>query len=113
VSPIGEGWWAVFAIVAGAFLPTEVWRWLGVALGARINAGSEALVWVRAVATGIIAAFVAKMVFVPTGTLAETPLWLRLLALGAGIGAYALTRRLVVAGAAVARAVLAIGQSLL
>lgn len=112
MSPIGEGWAAAAAILFAAAMPTEVWRWLGVALGRTIDPDSAVLGWVRAVATGIIAAFVAKVVFLPTGALAATPLWLRLLALAVGIAAFALGGRIVIVGCGAAMVSIALGRFL-
>lgn len=98
MSPIGEGLIAFGAILIGAVLPTEIWRWLGTAIGRGIDADSEILQWVRAVATGVIAAFVSHVIFIPAGALAHAPLWLRLMAVGIGVLAYAVGRRLVFVG---------------
>ena len=43
-------------LVIAGFLPNEVWRMLGLWLGGGVDEGSELLVWVRAVATAILAA---------------------------------------------------------
>ena len=43
-------------LVIAGFLPNEVWRMLGSWLGGGVDEGSELLVWVRAVATVILAA---------------------------------------------------------
>jgi branched-subunit amino acid transport protein len=113
MSPIGDGWHAFLAILAAAVLPTAVWRWIGVALGRRIDPESEVLHWVRAVATAIIAAFVGRVVFFPTGGLAGTPLWLRLLAMAIGIAIILRGRQLLVPGVAAGIVTLIVGQALL
>lgn len=107
MSPIGEGWAAVIAILAACALPTQVWRWMGVALGRGVDPDAEILHWVRAVATAIIAAFVAKVLVFPSGGLADTALWLRLAATAFGIAVYLLAGRIVVVG--VFAGVLALG----
>jgi branched-subunit amino acid transport protein len=113
MSPIGEGLPALLAIMAAAVFPTAVWRWIGVALGRRIDADSELLHWVRAVATAIIAAFVARVVFFPTGGLAETPLWLRLVAMSVGLSVMLGGRRFLIVGVGAGILTLVIGQALL
>jgi branched-subunit amino acid transport protein len=111
VSPIGDGWPALAALICAAVLPTEVWRWIGLLVGRRIDPESMLLHWVRAVATAIIAAFVARAVFFPPGGLAEVPLWLRLAAMAAGAAAYAASRGFVFLGVGAAVLVLMFGQA--
>jgi branched-subunit amino acid transport protein len=110
VSPIGDGFAAVVAILAACALPTQVWRWIGVAVGQRIDADSEVLHWVRAVATAIIAAFVAKVLVFPTASLAETSIWLRFAATAFAVLVYIVTGRTVVAGVIAGVVALLAGQ---
>ena len=63
--------------LAGA-LATEVWRWLGLAVGGRIDVGGGLFQWVRAVATALVAGMVARMVLFPVGALADVGLALLL-----------------------------------
>src|SRR5204862_5856251 len=63
-------------IVIG-FLPSEVWRWLGIALGRGLDEQSEIILWVRAVATALIAGVIARIVLIPPGALAGVPLSVR------------------------------------
>ena len=51
---IGD-WHALLVLVVAGFLPNEVWRMLGLWFGGGVDEGSELLVWVRAVATAILA----------------------------------------------------------
>ncbi|BAF87598.1 AzlD domain-containing protein [Azorhizobium caulinodans] len=96
---------ALIVIVVG-FLPTEIWRWLAVVAGRRVEAGSELFHWIKAVATALLAAVVGRLVFMPTGALAEVPLSLRLASVGAGVLAFLLIRRSVLAGVVAAQVVL-------
>ena len=48
-------WHALLVLVVAGFLPNEVWRMIGLWLGGGVDEGSEVLVWVRAVATAILA----------------------------------------------------------
>jgi len=61
-------------------LPTVIWRFLGVYFAEKITEDSEVFIWVRAVATALIAALVMRIVFAPTGLLAQTALSSRVLA---------------------------------
>ena len=46
---------AYLALILVGFLPSEVWRWLGVLLGRGLDEQSEIILWVRAVATALVA----------------------------------------------------------
>lgn len=113
MGPIGDGWMALVLIIVGAVLPTEIWRWLGLVIGGRINPRSDVLFFVRATATGIIAAFVARAVLFPVGVLANVPVWLRVAALLSALAAYALLGRHIIAGVAAGVAALLAGMLLL
>ena len=97
------------ALILIGFLPSEVWRWLGVMLGGGLDEQSEIILWVRAVATALIAAVVARIVLIPPGALAGVPLPVRLAALAAGFLAFLLIRRSAFAGVLVGEAVLIVG----
>ncbi|WP_438748748.1 AzlD domain-containing protein [Pararhizobium sp. O133] len=104
-----EGWWAYIFIALAGWLATDLWRWLGVLAGSRLREDSEALNWVRAVATALVAAVIAKLILYPTGVLEHSPLWLRLGAVAAGALAFFISGRKPAIGIATAIAVLAIG----
>jgi branched-subunit amino acid transport protein len=89
---------ALLVLVIAGFLPNEVWRMLGLWLGGGVDEGSEALVWVRAVATAILAGVIAQILVQPPGALADVPDWLRYGAVAAGFAAFMLTRRSIFAG---------------
>lgn len=99
---IGSDLTPYLALIVAGFLPSEVWRWLGLVLGRGLNEGSEILLWVRAVATATLAAVVAKLAFYPAGVLAGLPLGWRAGAIVVGVAAYWLARRSVLAGVAMA-----------
>ena len=42
------------ALVLLGFLPSEIWRWLGIVLGRGLDEKSEIIQWVRAVATALV-----------------------------------------------------------
>jgi hypothetical protein len=104
-----DPWWPyVFILIAGT-LATEIWRWLGVVAGGTLREGSEALTWVKAVATALVAGVVGQLIFFPTGELAATPLAVRLIAAALGWVAFFLVRKSVAVGVLVAEAVLFAG----
>lgn len=89
---------ALLVLVIAGFLPNEVWRMLGLWLGGGVDEGSELLIWVRAVATAILAGVIAQILVQPPGALASVPDWLRFGAVAAGFAAFMLTRRSIFAG---------------
>jgi hypothetical protein len=92
------GLWPYLVVIVIGFLPTEIWRIAGVFAGRSLDENSEVLVWVRMVATALVAGVVAKLLLAPSGALAFVPLWGRLGALMAGLAVYALARRSVLVG---------------
>jgi hypothetical protein len=109
---LAEFWPYLLLILAG-FLPNEVWRLLGLVLARRLNEGAEVLVWVRAVATAILAGVIGKLIFFPAGALIGVPLSVRIGAIVAGLVGFALIRRSVFAGVLVGEAALIAGAMLL
>jgi hypothetical protein len=102
-------WWPyLFIVIAGA-LATEVWRWLGLVAGGVLREDSEALIWVKAVATALVAAVVGQLIVFPSGELAATPAWLRVAAAGLGWLAFWLARKSILVGVLAAEAVLLVG----
>ena len=104
-----DGWWAYAFIAIAGWLATDIWRWLGALAGKRLRDDSEAFNWVRAVATALVAAVIAKLILYPTGVLAQSPLGLRLGAVIVGAIAFFLARQKPAAGIATAIATLAAG----
>jgi hypothetical protein len=104
--------WAYLMLVLVGFLPNEMWRWLGFVAARGLDEESEIVVWVRAVATAVLAGVIAKLTLFPSGTLATIPFALRLLAIAAAVGGFFLLRRSVLAGVVVGEVVL-LGGALL
>ena len=101
-----EGLWGYLVLVLVGFLPADIWRLLGVIVGRGLDEESELLVWVRSVATAVLAGVIAKITFFPPGSLAAMPLYVRLAAIVCGFAAFLLARRSVFAGLAVGEGVL-------
>lgn len=112
IAPMSEGA-ALLLVVLIGFLPTEVWRSLAVIAGRRVEEGSAVFHWVKAVATALLAAVIARLLFAPAGALADVPLALRLGAVAAGVAAFLLLRRSVFAGVVTGEIVLIGGAYLL
>jgi len=94
---IGD-WNALLVLLLAGFLPNEVWRMIGLWLGGGVDEGSDAAVWVRAVATAILAGVIAQILVQPPGALASIPDWLRYAAVAAGFAAFVASGRSTLAG---------------
>jgi branched-subunit amino acid transport protein len=92
------GLWPYLVVIIFGFLPTEIWRVIGVFAGKGLNDNSEIFHWVRFVATGLVTAVVAKLLLSPQGALAMIPLWGRLGALAIGLGVMLATKRSIALG---------------
>jgi len=90
--------WPYVVVVLIGFLPSEIWRLLGVLFSRGLATDSEILEWVRAVATALLAAVVAKLLVSPSGALMGVPLASRFASLFLGLTGYLLVRRSVIAG---------------
>ncbi|MBI5132009.1 MAG: AzlD domain-containing protein [Rhodopseudomonas palustris] len=106
---IGD-WQALLVLVLAGFLPNEIWRMLGLWLGGGIDEGSELLIWVRAVATAILAGVIAQILVHPPGALASVPWGLRYGAVAVGLLVFIATKRSILIGVVAGEAVLIAGQ---
>lgn len=104
-SAVAEYWPYLILFLAG-FLPNEIWRMVGLVLARGVDEDSELLVWIRAVATAVLAGVVGKLILFPSGALTAIPLGVRVAAAGFGLLAFFIARRSVFAGVAVGEAVL-------
>lgn len=86
------------AILVAAALPTHIWRWIGVLSAGRLDETSEIFVYVKAVATAIVAALIAKLIVFPDGPLTTVPAWARIGGAALGFAAYLLAGRRLAAG---------------
>ena len=103
-------WYALTVLVLAGFLPNEVWRMLGLWLGGGVDEGSELLVWVRAVATAILAGVIAQILVFPPGALASVPGLLRYGAVAAGLAVFMMTRGSIFAGVVCGEVVMLAGK---
>ena len=106
---IGD-WHALLVLLIAGFLPNEVWRMVGLMLGSGVDEGSELLVWVRAVATAILAGVIAQILVQPPGALASVPEWLRYAAVATGFVAFVVVRRSTLAGVVCGEVVMLAGK---
>ena len=95
---IDTWWWPFLFITIAGVLPTSVWRWLGVVLVGNLDDDSRWLVFIRCLATALVAAVIAQFVFTPSGVLQSAPLALRFGALAGGFALFLLARQRLVVG---------------
>jgi branched-subunit amino acid transport protein len=91
-------WHALLLLLLAGVIPNQIWRMLGLWLGSGLDEGSDLLVWVKAVATAILAGVIAQILVQPPGALASVPDFLRYVALIVGFIVFMLTRRSILAG---------------
>ena len=106
---IGD-WHALVVLVIAGVIPNQIWRMLGLWFGGGLDEGSELLVWVRAVATAILAGVIAQILVSPPGALASVPGWLRYAAVAAGFAVFIVTRRSIFAGVVCGELVMLAGK---
>jgi hypothetical protein len=103
---------AYLALILVGFLPNEVWRWLAVIFSRGLDEDAEILIWVRGVATAILAGVISKLTIFSPGVLATIPTPLRLAAVGVGVIGFLLVRRSVFVGVLAGEAALIAGALL-
>ena len=94
------------AVILASTAGTYVWRYLGVAAVQRMASDSPVLLWVRSVATALIAALVVRFVYDPSGLLAQTLFASRGAALAAAAAGFFLLGRRIEAGVGIGAATL-------
>lgn len=85
-------------VILVGFLPNETFRVAAVFLSRGFDERSEIFVWIRCVATTLLAAVVAKLVVSPSAALATLPVWVSVAGLAAGVLAHFLARRSLLTG---------------
>jgi branched-subunit amino acid transport protein len=106
---IGD-WHALLVLLLAGFLPNEIWRMMGLWFGGGIDEGSELLVWVRAVATAILAGVIAQILVYPPGALASVPDLLRYGAVAAGLAVFIATRKSILGGVLAGEVIMLAGK---
>jgi len=80
-------------LVVACGLATYLWRGLGMLVSGRVSMSSEFFVWAGCVAYALIAGLAVRILLLPTGTLAATPLPERLVACAIALVVYFVLRR--------------------
>lgn len=86
------------ALLLVGFLPNEIWRLAGLFLVRGFDETSQVIVWVRAVATAMLAGVLAQLILATSGALALIPVSVRIGAACVGFAAFLVVRRSVFAG---------------
>lgn len=103
-------WHALVVLLLAGVIPNQIWRMLGLWLGGGLDEGSDLLMWVKAVATSILAGVIAEILVRPPGALASVPDLLRYGALVVGFIVFMLTRRSIFAGVVSGEVVMLAGK---
>jgi len=103
-------WHALEVLLLAGVIPNQIWRMLGLWLGGGLDEGSDLLMWVKAVATAILAGVIAEILVHPPGALASVPDALRYGALIVGFIAFSLTKRSIFAGVVSGEVVMLVGK---
>lgn len=93
------GPWVLLLLCVAA---TYVWRLAGVAISSRIDPNGPWLQWFNCVAYAMLAGLITRVILIPEGMLAETPINHRLIAMAAGFVLFVAFRRNVFAATAIA-----------
>jgi branched-subunit amino acid transport protein AzlD len=87
-----------FALILAGFLPNEVWRLVGLMLVRGLDEKSQLIVWVRAVATAMLAGVLAQLILSNSGALGPIPVGVRIGSAVLGFAAFLIGKRSVFAG---------------
>ncbi len=88
------GPYALLVLLAVALFAHEPFRWVGLRISRGLASDSEVFVWVRLVASALVAGLVTRLVLFPAGALGDVHIAVRLGAFFAGIALYWWTGRL-------------------
>ena len=103
----------VLALMLFGFLPNEVWRLVGLMLVRGLDERSQIIVWVRAVATAMLAGVLAQLILSTSGPLSSIPVSVRIGAAVLGFVAFLIAKRSVFAGVLTGEAAILLGTYLL
>jgi len=105
----GSELWPYILVIVAGFLPTDVWRWLAVVSARRLDEDSEIMIFIRGVATALVAGVIMRLVLFPGGDLEALPLSVRAGSVAVAFVVYILFRRSMLAGVLAGEAVVILG----
>ncbi len=88
----------IWFVVAASVAATYFWRGLGMMVARRLHPDSALSRWFACVAYAVLAGFIARMLTLPEGSLAEVPLFDKLVPLVCGFAVFFFFGRKVEAG---------------
>ncbi len=112
MNELGTGTTTLLLMLAISLFMHEPWRWLGLAVGSRIDIQSPWFQWVRGVASALVAGLVVRLILFPAGALAAVSSGVRLCAMAAGIAVFFSAGRNLGAGVGTGALVLVAGRLL-
>jgi hypothetical protein len=95
---MSEALWPYLIVVLAGFLPNEAFRVAAVFLSHGVDENSEFFRWIKVVATTLLAAVVARLIYSTAAALEHIPLVIRAGAVVVGILAFLVLRRSLVLG---------------
>ncbi|MBT3559223.1 MAG: AzlD domain-containing protein [Rhodospirillales bacterium] len=93
---------SIWIIVGASVAATYFWRGLGMIIASRLHPDSKLSRWFACVAYAVLAGFIARMLILPEGSLAEVPLLDKLIPVACGFGVIFLFKRTSETGTVVA-----------
>jgi hypothetical protein len=112
MTTLPDGLWGYLILLGMAVLFHEPWRWLGLVLGRTLTIDSAGFLWVRAVATALIAALVMRLMLFPAGALGQLPVGVRIGAFCVGLAVFVLGGRRMAWGVMAGAVTLIVGGTL-
>ncbi len=94
MAPPSDAW----LILLGAIAATYFWRGIAVPLSNKIDPNSRAFEWMTCVTYALLAGLISRMIFLPFGDLASTPVSERVVALAIALVAFFLFNRNLLVG---------------
>jgi len=94
MAPPSDAW----LILLGAIAATYFWRGIAVPLSTKIDPNSRAFEWMTCVTYALLAGLISRMIFLPFGDLASTPVSERVIAVAIALVAFFLFNRNLLVG---------------
>ena len=95
---MSEALWPYLVVLLAGFLPNEAFRVAAVFLSRGIDENSDFFRWIKVVATTLLAAVVARLIYSPAAALEHIPLAIRAGAVAVGILGFLVLRRSLILG---------------
>jgi len=91
-------YWNLWLIVLLCGAATYIWRAVAVLIGGKVNPDGELFRLFSCIAYAMLAGLISRMLILPEGMLAETPLAYRLIGIGAAVAVFFALKRNLAAG---------------